>query len=608
MGLLSKIYRAILHPFRRSIRNKLIFIMVVVSVLPIIAVTALAVDNNRQSMETELIGTNVSNMKWTSIYLGEQFSQMNSVLYSVLINPNLNEYIASEEESGLSSQFSAQRNIEDAMASLFYSGNHYISGIELYLKRSGKLFTMNASQNQIKTLDLVPAPYNELFNQRKDFMIQNSPEGDRFQLIRSINRFENREILGGITLEVRWAILDQTLSLLNPAKDQTVIIAGPDGEILYQMGSDALSAEQVAKIVKGGTEPGYERQGDEYVFYNTIDPMKLKLIKIIPLSAINQSAQATMHYGIWIGTITVAAAILIAVLLAWRTATPIVLLARSMQGLNLIRQGDKPLSGRMDEIGLLETKLYNMSHRIREHIKSEYSMNLEKKTAELKALQAQINPHFLQNTLQMIGSMLFSKKPAESYETIRSLSEMFRYVIREPDDLATLKQELEHMNNYMVIQQQRFQSRLQYSLEVDERLLQSRIPKLTLQPIVENAFMHGLDSQAGGWELNVKVAQASIAEAEDGVGALAGAGVIITISDNGVGIGAERLREVRQRLSYADGEVWTRGERIGLGNVASRLQMHFGKAYGLTIDSEVGAGTRISIHIPGGMQGGELHD
>ncbi|WP_341282405.1 sensor histidine kinase [Paenibacillus sp. FSL H8-0537] len=596
MRLLSKIYRAMLHPFRRSIRNKLILIMVVVSALPIVAVTALAVDNNRKSMEAELIGTNVSNMKWTSIYLGEQFSQMNSLLYSVLINPNLNDYIASEEDSGLSSQFSAQRNIEDAMASLFYSGNHYISGIELYLKRSGKLFTMNASQNQIKTLESIPDPYNELFNQQKDFMIRNSLEGDRFQLIRSINRFENREILGGITLEVRWAILDQTLSLLNPAKDQTVLIAGPDGEILYRMGSEALSPEQVAEIVKGGTEPGYERKADEYVFYNTIDPMKLKLIKIIPMSAINQSAQATMHYGILVGAITVAAAIIIAVLLAWRTARPIVLLARSMQGLSLIKQGDKPLSGRMDEIGLLETKFYNMSHRIREHIKSEYSMNLEKKTAELKALQAQINPHFLQNTLQMIGSMLFSKKPAESYETIRSLSEMFRYVIREPDALATLKQELEHMNNYMVIQQQRFQSRLQYSLEVDEQLLQSRIPKLTLQPIVENAFMHGLDSQAGGWELGVKVAQATSSD------------VIITIRDNGVGMSAERLREVRQRLSYADGEVWTHGERIGLGNVASRLQMHFGKAYGLTIDSEVGVGTRITIHIPGDMQGGEIHD
>ncbi|SFE15056.1 two-component system, sensor histidine kinase YesM [Paenibacillus algorifonticola] len=606
MKRLSKIYRAVLHPFRRSIRNKLILIMVLVSVLPIVAVTALAVDNNRKSMEAELIETNVSNMKWTSIYLGEQFSQMNSLLYSVLINPSLNEYIASEEESGSSSQFAAQRNIEDALASLLYSGNYYLSGIDLYLNRSGKLFKMNASQTQIKTLDRTPAPYEELFSQHKDFMIRNSPEGDRFQLIRSINRFENREILGGITLEVRWAILDQTLSLLNPAKDQTVLIAGPDGEILYRMGSEAIPPEELAAIVKGGAAPGYERRQNDYVFYNTIDPMQMRLIKIIPLSAINKSAQATMHYGILVGTITVAAAILIAVLLAWRTARPIVMLARSMQGLSLIRQGDKPLSGRMDEIGLLETKLYNMSHRIREHIKSEYSMNLEKKTAELKALQAQINPHFLQNTLQMIGSMLFSKKPAESYETIRSLSEMFRYVIREPDALASLRQELEHMNNYMVIQQQRFQSRLQYSLEVDERLLQSRIPKLTLQPVVENAFMHGLDSQAGGWKLSVKVAPSIIAGAEDGVGA--GAGVTITISDNGVGISAERLREVRQRLSYADGEVWTHGERIGLGNVASRLQMHFGKAYGLTIDSEAGVGTRIAIHIPGDMQGGELHD
>lgn len=594
--MFSKLMRTLSDPFRRSIRNKLIFTMIILSVIPIVAVTALAAENNRKSMETEVISTNLSNMKWTGIYLGEQFSQLNNLVYTVLISPHLNDYLMSIEGSRLYNQFAAQKNIMDTLNNLFYSAGNHVIGVELFLKEPSKLFTISSNQNDLESSTGIPSPYKELFEENKDFIIQSKSGYDgEFQLIRSINRFENREKLGGISLKIRWSMLDQTLNLIGRGEEHKVLIAGEDGSVLYQPFGEKPSQEIMDQIKQTKEVQGYFRLPGEYVFYNTIDPVGLKLITIIPTSFINKSAQSTMQFGLIVGAISIVISILIAILLAWRTATPIVTLARSMQGLGIIKETEQlPQSNRVDEIGLLETKLYNMSYRIREHIKTEYSMNLEKKTAELKALQAQINPHFLQNTLQMIGSMLFTKKPAESYEIIRSLSDMFRYVIRDPNDLASLKAEIEHLNNYMLIQSQRFSSKLSYATDIDESAMACSIPKLTLQPIVENAFFHGLENKAGSWELSVSI----ICEA---------AAVRIRIRDNGVGIREDKLADLKRRLNHQNGQVWTHGNRIGIQNVASRIRMHFGSAYGIAIESAPGEGTTVTVTIPN-ESGGEHHD
>lgn len=572
--------------FRRSIRNKLILTMIILAVVPIVTITALAAENSRRSMEAEVISTNLSNMKWTGVYLGDQFAQLNNLIYTVLISPHLSEYLANVEESSLSSQFAAQRNIIDTLTNLFYSAGNHVVGVELYLKEYNKLFTINASQSDIASTAGIPAPYKLLFEQNKDFTIAvGGNDNGKFQLIRSINRFENQEKLGGISLEIRWGVLDQTLNLLGRGNDHTVFIASSDGKVLYQPWGVTPSEAILDRVAGTGEAQGFFRGDQAYVFYNTIDPVGLKLVTVIPNSFINQSALATMNFGLIVGAITVVVAILLAVILAWRLATPIVSLARSIQGFGLMKEREVRLSNRVDEIGLLETKLYQMSYRIREHIRTEYVIGLEKKSAELKALQAQINPHFLQNTLQMIGSMLFKNSPAESYGVLRSLSDMFRYIIREPEDLAPLQAELNHLNNYMQIQQQRFAARLSYAIEVDEQATDSLIPKLSLQPIVENAFFHGLEQQSGPWVLEVKVT----CEGED---------TVITICDNGIGLQPDKLAELRGRLERRSGDLWTHGERIGLSNVASRIQMHFGGKYGIGLDSIQGQGTKVTVTIP----------
>jgi two-component system sensor histidine kinase YesM len=584
--MFRKIINKLVEPFKRSIRNKLILAMILLAIVPIAAITGLAADNSRQSMETEVVLTNESNMKWTGVYLGDQFTQLNNMIYGVLISPHLNDYLANVEEGNLPTQFTLQKNLLDTLTNLFYSAGNQIIGVDMYLVEPNKMFVINASQNDIETVSAMPEPFQTMQDNNRDFIIRtDETQPDQFQLIRSINRFENQERIGYIALKIKWSLFDQTLDLIGRGDQQQVLIANADGEALYLPGGNNASAGILERIRQMEEGQGYFRTDDEYVFYNSIDPVGLRLVNIIPRSSINESALATMRFGFIVGIISALAAVIMAVFLAWRMATPIVSLARSMQGLGLIRATEVPLSNRVDEIGLLETKLNNMSLRIKEHIKTEYSITLEKKTAELKALQAQINPHFLQNTLQMIGSMLFTKPPAECYTIIRSLSEMFRYVIRDPDHLATLKAEMDHLDNYMKIQQQRFGARLEYNVRTDEQALASLIPKLTLQPIVENAFFHGLDMKSGDWLLNVDVYRRDES-------------VHIRIQDNGVGMSADRLALVRSRLYGHYGQPWTSGNRIGIQNVASRIKLHFGKEGHIAIASEAEYGTTVTVSIP----------
>ncbi|ALP36204.1 histidine kinase [Paenibacillus sp. IHB B 3084] len=581
-------FRALTAPYRRSIQLKLILTMIVLSVLPVIAVTALAAEKSRASMETEVVETNMSNMKWTGIYVSDQLDRLNHLIYSIQISPDLSDYLNEREPGNLSSQFNAQRKMLNTLANVYYSAGSHVIGIQLYLKQPQTLFTFNGMQNDITTVNGIPPQYAEMWKANKDYSIRTShADPERFTLTRSIRRFEDQKQTGAISLDVLWSQFDQTLGLLGRGDQHQVFITGSDGKVMYpSQAHQSPPAEVLTALRDVRSGPGMIKTAGNYVFYNDLDVVGLRLVKIVPTSSINHSAFSTMLYGIIIGGISILVSICIAVFIAWRTARPIVHLARSVQELNMIKGPAGEPSTRPDEIGLLERSLHGMAGRIREHIQTEYSMNLQKKTAELKALQAQIHPHFLQNTLQMIGSMVFSQKPEDTYEVIRSLSEMFRYVVREPQDMASLRAEIDHVGHYMRIQQRRFPQRLVFQVETDEQALDVRLPKLSLQPLLENAFQHGLDRKAGAWRVGIRVEIMK----ED---------ICITVCDNGSGMAPDRVEEVRARLENPSEEpIWAQGSHIGLSNVASRIRMNFGVNYGVTIDSEPGIGTRVTIRIP----------
>nr|WP_154891990.1 sensor histidine kinase [Paenibacillus xylanexedens] len=590
--MFNEFYRRLIDPFKRSIRNKLILTMTLVAVLPVIVITAVAAENARSSMEAEVMDTNRVNMNWASVYLAEQFTRMNNIIYSIQISDELHQYLALGQEAPASSRFDEQKAVFNMLNSVYYSAGNYVFGVELYLKEQDTLFTFNSMESRIKTVADIPQGYHKLFTEHKDFTIINDPvDPQKFHMTRSMNRFEDQAQIGAISLEIKWAEFNQTLELLDSRGDYTAYIGDSSGHPVYQPNSSIQPSDEALKqLSETKNNAGFIRTAQEYIFYHDIESTGLRVIKIVPDHVINESALETMKYGLVVGGVATVVSVALAALVAWRTSKPIVRLANSMKGIQLIKDRKVERSGRVDEIGLLEKNLHGMASRIREHIRDNYLMNLEKQTAELKALQSQIHPHFLQNTLQMIGGMVYSQKPADSYKVIRALSEMFRYIVRAPDGLVPLQSELDQLEHYMLIQKQRFATRLEYKLEITGELRACYIPKLSLQPIVENAFLHGLEKKPGEWKLGIEV----LCDPQQGR-------VTIQICDNGMGMEPDRLVEMQSKLEritrYTD-RVWNSGTSIGLLNAASRMVMHFGPDYGMRMESKLGQGTKVIVTIP----------
>ena len=221
-------------------------------------------------------------------------------------------------------------------------------------------------------------------------------------------------------------------------------------------------------------------------------------------------------------------------------------------------------------------------------IGQKYSYQMASKEIQYAVLQSQINPHFLYNTLEAIRSEALMSENVQIAEMTERLSKFFRYSISGKGDFVTLQEELSNIKNYFFIQRFRFDDK--YCLEIDSHDvdLEYRLPKMTLQPLVENAVYHGLESMLSNGFVKI-----NIIETEKKL--------IITVSDNGIGIPSSKLEDINERLITGGGNGLVSGNRnggIALYNVNNRLKLYFGDDYGLVLRSIEGNGTDVEVYIP----------
>lgn len=262
-------------------------------------------------------------------------------------------------------------------------------------------------------------------------------------------------------------------------------------------------------------------------------------------------------------------------ILAYAMLQPIRTLMLSMQR---IESGDFTVrvpNRRRDEIGRLTEAFNDMASRIHHLINEVYAKKLEQKNAELRALQSQINPHFLYNTLDTINWMLIDRSEFEISDIVVALGELMKYAMRT-EVLVTLNEELQYLEQYLTIQRNRLEDRLSYAISGTSELEGFTVPKLIVQPLVENAIKHAVEPKPEGGEIEVKARRT-------------GNWVIITVKDDGPGMSAEQMS--------MNGSFGGSHEHIGLSNVRKRLELYYGAAAMLDIDSSA-AGTTVRIRIP----------
>ncbi len=233
-----------------------------------------------------------------------------------------------------------------------------------------------------------------------------------------------------------------------------------------------------------------------------------------------------------------------------------------------------------NEIGSLGKSYNLMTERIHTLMEENVYEQKQKRKSELKALQAQINPHFLYNTLDSIIWMSEAGQSDEVVEMTSALAKLLRQSISNDHEQVELGQEMEYVKNYLTIQKMRYQDKLEYTIEVDPQVRHVMIVKLVLQPIVENAIYHGIKYKGSKGTLRIR----AFAESED---------VCIVIEDNGIGMDDTALNIIfdeTQKIHKQNG--------VGVPNVQKRLKLYYGDKYGITYESKVGIGTRATIRIP----------
>ncbi|MED4602762.1 sensor histidine kinase, partial [Paenibacillus validus] len=247
-----------------------------------------------------------------------------------------------------------------------------------------------------------------------------------------------------------------------------------------------------------------------------------------------------------------------------------------------------------DELGLLSAAFGQMSTNLKALIEKDKE-SLEKdrlvKELELQALQSQINPHFLFNTLNVLSKLALLEGAERTSDLIVSMSNLLRYNLRKLDQPVTLRDELAHVQEYFTIQQARFRDRVRFELDIEPDALQVPVPALTLQPLVENAFVHGIEGMEQGAVIRLEIGHVP-------------EGVRIALSDNGGGM-REEVRQALLRLEAGTDNKHSTG--LGTRNVFKRLQLFYGRSDLVDIDSEPGKGTTITIVIPSGKEVEPLH-
>lgn len=243
-------------------------------------------------------------------------------------------------------------------------------------------------------------------------------------------------------------------------------------------------------------------------------------------------------------------------------------------------------SQNVDEITELGMSFNIMIGKIRQLLEGKIKEQESLKKAELKALQAQINPHFLYNTLDTIVWMAQDNRIDEVIHIVQALSNFFRISLSKGEDWITIEQEIEHVRSYLTIQKLRYSNILDYHIEVDEDILSGTILKLTLQPLVENALYHGIKNKRKGGTIITRAKRSG----EDQI--------TLEIIDDGVGFTPYRLSRLQAALADDSSEIVFSGSGFGIENVHKRIQLYYGKQYGVVVESKYQEGTRVTVTIP----------
>lgn len=400
-------------------------------------------------------------------------------------------------------------------------------------------------------------------------------------LVKQIIDYENRKNLGTLYVAVDIKFMEQTLSTVDEQEDASMWMFDKDGYIIYHSTSSLIGTRDLETENYPIENGSFKSSSFLYSSANSLNN-RWTFMHVIPVSHLTVKSDFVRNLTIISFLVIVVISIISSILMAWSVAKPIQQLVKEMKKVEKGNFNVHLTDSSNSEVGVLSKAFTKMLKEIKDLINEKYNIGLKQKEAELYALQSQINPHFMYNTLENIAFMVEEGEQESVVEMVTNLGRMLRYSLGNKEQMVPLKMELRHVEDYLMIQQARFEDTLRYSVIVNSASLEKFTPKFILQPLIENIFLHAfIPGQI--LQITLKV----IKEKNN---------IKIIIEDNGKGIDSNKLELIRNRLNTE--HLIHKEDSFGLSNVNRRLVLHFGSTYFLRIESEKGKGTTVTVIIP----------
>lgn len=573
---------------RSHFRNRVIIYFVIVILCAVIGYMLAAIYNSRQIIE-EMTTENTEHM--ISVINDEIDSYiLNMAQYANILSENsdVRTYLFAEGQDERRQQ-SEQRVREQI--SILKRAREDIVDIG-FISKEGRYYFNNAGNNKNIGADISEFDWlTRAFNGERTVTpshVQNIVK-DQYPwvvtLSDTITNLINDENPGAVFIDLNFSTISNLCDGVSLGEKGYMFIVASDGTIVYhpkqQLIYGGFITEEIDKVISSPERTFYSEDGSKLYIMGHSDITGWTTVGVYYQEEVLKRVRDIVKQYILIAAILMIVATLFAIMLANAVTLPILKLRESM---SQVQRGDfdvhlEELKSN-DEIGDLVASFETMTGEINHLLENNVKAEKEKRKNEMMALQAQINPHFLYNTLDSIIWMSQAGKKDDVIKMTSSLSKLLRRSISNPEEMVTLAEEIDQVKNYLVIQKMRYRDKLEYEIDTDPELEKQRVIKLLLQPLVENAIYHGIKYKEGKGLVSIRE------YVQDGK-------LCISVQDDGVGMSPDQLEHI-----YDEQKENTVGTGVGVYNVDKRIKLNYGDDYGLYFRSWQGMGTVATLILP----------
>ncbi|HAB93691.1 MAG TPA: histidine kinase [Lachnospiraceae bacterium] len=530
------------------------------------------------------------------------------------------EQLMSQTEYTLEDYLTSMRRISDAMyydaikdkdlakdsldgeMSLLYEANKDNLVSFAVFRRDGLLVSASPVSTMKADLDVREEPWFNLALEKPENLHFSTPHVQnifdassfRYYWVISLSRIveltsSGVPMRGVLLVDMNYSTIEEMMNRVNNSSSyQYFYLCDGNGELIYhprmiQIGAGKYKENSLnASDYEDGVHEEFFEGERRVVIVKTISYTGWKLVGVIPTSGFRLGAGSTQYFTILVLLATILALLVIYRLVTNRITSPILRLSRSIQKMEGGRvDPDSVYIGGPTEVRQLGRSLQGSFRQVNALMEDVVREQEERRRSELDALQSQINPHFLYNTLDSIVWMIEGERNDDAVFMVTQLASLFRISLSKGRTVISIKDELIHARNYMNIQKVRYKEAFEITWDISEEILDYCTVKLVVQPILENALYYGIDAMGDEGEILVR-------------GTKKGGDIYIAVSDNGLGMPKETV----DQLLVDEDRVRSHGSGVGLINVHKRIMLRFGRQYGLMIESEPDEGTTVTIHLP----------